>query len=384
MATIYPMPITVKQVTQKEHGTEYQTWLVSGYVNGKRIRIRCKSEDEARMRKTEEETKAINAERSTRFIQTRLAPAQLNEAEACFDRLLPKYTLTEAIDYFLRHFHAPDFQITVGEASTKFRAAMEGVIRDRTLVQLKSSLGQFERFTNNGYVHEIEPETIERFLQGLRAKNGTDKASRKTWNNYRADLHLFFEWCREKQQRYVSVNPVADIKRFKIEREHIEVLPVETARELMEYVSGFKGGKLVQYFSLAMFAGVRPGGELEKLSDNPELVDLSNKVIRITPAISKTGKPRQIKIRTNLAKWLEQFRGEILPVNSDRELKAIRRQFGLSHDVCRHTFISMHIGAFKSFAGAAMESGNSETIIRNHYLNTSSLAEAKQFWKIEP
>jgi len=26
------MPITVKQVTQREHGTEYQTWLVDGYV----------------------------------------------------------------------------------------------------------------------------------------------------------------------------------------------------------------------------------------------------------------------------------------------------------------------------------------------------------------
>jgi hypothetical protein len=135
------MPITVKQVTQREHGTEYQTWMVGGYVNGKRIRIRCKSEDEARMRKSEEETKAINAERSARFIQTGLTAAQLNEAEACFDRLAPKYSLTEAVDYFLKHFHAPDFTITVSEASTKFRSAMEGVIRDRSLIQLKSTLG---------------------------------------------------------------------------------------------------------------------------------------------------------------------------------------------------------------------------------------------------
>jgi hypothetical protein len=103
------MPITVKQVTQREHGTEYQTWMVDGYVNGKRIRIRCKSENEARMRKSEEETRAINSERSSRFIQTRLTAAQLNEAESCFDRLAPKYSLTDATDYFLRNFHAPDF-----------------------------------------------------------------------------------------------------------------------------------------------------------------------------------------------------------------------------------------------------------------------------------
>jgi hypothetical protein len=33
---------------------------------------------------------------------------------------------------------------------------------------------------------------------------------------------------------------------------------------------------------------------------------------------------------------------------------------------------------------AAIESGNSEKIIRDHYLNTSSLTQAKAFWKIEP
>ncbi len=378
------MPITVKQVTQREHGTEYQTWMVGGYVNGKRIRIRCKSEDEARMRKSEEETKAINSERSSRFIQTRLTTAQLSEAEACFDRLAPKYALTEAVDYFLRHFHAPDFTITVGEASTKFRSAMEGVIRDRTLMQLKSTLGQFERFTDNSHVHEVTEETVERFLQSLRARNGTDKASRKTWNNYRGELHQFFEWCREKQQRHVSVNPITDVKRFKIDGGHVEVLTVQECRDLMDHVAEFKEGKLVRYFALALFAGIRPGGELAKLADSPQLVDLDNKVIRISAAMAKTRKSRQITIRPNLLKWLKRFQGEILPANASHELKHIRKQLKLSHDVLRHTFISKHIGAFKSFADAAIESGNSEKIIRDHYLNTSSLGDAKQFWKIQP
>jgi site-specific recombinase XerD len=380
------MPITVKQVTQREHGTEYQTWMVGGYVNGKRIRIRCKSEDEARMRKSEEETKAINAERSSRFIQTRLTAAQLSEAESCFDRLAPKYTLIQAVDYFLQHFHAPDFTITVGEASTKFRGAMEGRVRDRSLIQLKSTLGQFERFTENSNVHEVTAETVERFLQSLRAKNGTDKASRKTWNNYRADIHLFLEWCREKPQRYVSANPVADVKRFKIDRDHVNVLNVDQCQELMEHVAQFREGRLVRFFALALFAGIRPGkkGELEKLGNSPQLVDLESKVIRITPSMSKTRQSRQIKIRPNLFKWLKRYPGEILPAKSDRELTAIRKKFELTHDVLRHTFISMHIGAFKSFADAALESGNSEKIIRNHYLNVVPAGQAKAFWKIQP
>jgi hypothetical protein len=44
----------------------------------------------------------------------------------------------------------------------------------------------------------------------------------------------------------------------------------------------------------------------------------------------------------------------------------------------------MHVGAFKSFADAAIESGNSEKIIRDHYFNTSATPEAKAFWRIYP
>jgi hypothetical protein len=154
--------------------------------------------------------------------------------------------------------------------------------------------------------------------------------------------------------------------------------------QLMQYVSGFREGRLVRYFGLALFAGIRPGGELRKLARHPELVSIENKVIRIPAAISKTRKARQIKIRPNLAKWLRKYPGEILPVNAINEVAAIRAKFQLTHDVLRHSFISYHIGAFKSFADAAIESGNSETIIRDHYLNTSSLGDSKRFWKIEP
>src|SRR5258708_14271388 len=105
--------IGIKQVTLKQQGYTYQAWEVHGYrPDGTRIRIRCKSEDEARIRKSEQETAAINSERASRFIPTRLTADQLSEAESCFDRLAPKYTLTEATDYFLKHYPAPTFQIS--------------------------------------------------------------------------------------------------------------------------------------------------------------------------------------------------------------------------------------------------------------------------------
>jgi Phage integrase, N-terminal SAM-like domain len=363
----------------------YEFWHVQGTdLEGRRIRKKFSTRDAALDWKNRKEIELLNRGRKLHSVITDLSNEQIKEAQACFLRLRDRYRLTECIDFFLQHFHEPDFKISLSEANVKFRGALEGQVRERTMVQLKSTLGQFERFMENCDLHEITHEDVERYLRSLRAKDGVNSASRKTWNNYRADLHLFFEWCTDKQRRWISSNPAADTTRFKIDGDHIEVLNLDRARGLMNHVAEFKGGKLVRYFALALFAGVRPGGELEKLAQREELIDLSNKVVRITASVSKTGKPRQIKIRENLRQWLTRFPGEIFPVNCDREFKAVRKKFALSHDILRHTFISMHIGAFKSFADAALESGNSEKIIRDHYLNTSTSNEAKSFWKIYP
>jgi hypothetical protein len=50
----------------------------------------------------------------------------------------------------------------------------------------------------------------------------------------------------------------------------------------------------------------------------------------------------------------------------------------------RHTFISMFVAKFRSMGEAALQAGNSESIIRRHYLDLKSATEAEQFWGILP
>ncbi len=50
----------------------------------------------------------------------------------------------------------------------------------------------------------------------------------------------------------------------------------------------------------------------------------------------------------------------------------------------RHTFISMFVAKFRSIGEAALQAGNSETIIRKHYLDLKDAAEAEEFWGILP
>ena len=91
---------------------------------------------------------------------------------------------------------------------------------------------------------------------------------------------------------------------------------------------------------------------------------------------------------TDFMKWLEKYPIEdypIIPTRRFRDLWVdVREQRKLTHDVMRHTFISMTVGAFRSVGDASLQAGNSEAVIRKHYLDLKSVEEADAFWKIVP
>ena len=98
------------------------------------------------------------------------------------------------------------------------------------------------------------------------------------------------------------------------------------------------------------------------------------------------GEYRTINIQPNLSGWLKPFakdKKSIVVTNFDKRVKRVRQVNKLGRDVLRHTFISMHVAKFKSVGTTALQSGNSEAIIRRHYLKIVAENEAKQFWTIK-
>ena len=156
----------------------------------------------------------------------------------------------------------------------------------------------------------------------------------------------------------------------------------------MRWAEDNHGGKLVPFVALCLFAGIRPDlyeGEISKLK--PEHVRLDTGVILIEPEVSKVRMKRAVTIQPNLAAWLRSYpltEFPIMPVGFKRLRLKFRKQFSLSHDVLRHTFISMYVGKFRSLGDAALQAGNSESIIRKHYLDLKSTTEAEKFWGIRP
>lgn len=481
--------VSLSETVERKGQYSYTTFLVRWREDDKICRKRFQIQSEAEAFVLTKEIELGNRSAALHNVVTRLSSDQVREAESAFQRLGDRYTLAEAIEFFLSNFTRPDFTIPIAKA---VRAFLEGKekdgVRPRSIIQLESTLRQFEAFAfihglaegekaalesgraalakralatpeeiarkmppkhraafraavreagedspavlpevfaalpaeirnaaadtreaierkrqpsdwqivaeirhtvSEPDLHTVTTPLVESFLRSLRGKDGISNASRKTWNNFRADLHSFFSWCADPQRRWLPKNPASPIVKFKLSRGVPDVLSIGQAEALMSHVASFEKGALVPYFALALFAGLRTGedGELHKLAthaDRGKLMDLENGVIHIQPEISKTGQYRQVKIRENLARWLVAYPLPILPVNHSRMIRAVRAKFKLTHDVLRHTFFSMHIAAFDSVGRAALEGGNTEGIIRRHYLNMTSPEEGKRFWQIAP
>lgn len=371
----------------KQHGATYEAWLVYGYApDGTRIRKQFQDAEEAKAWASTEEIRQMNLDLTSRPVLTRLSQDQLLTAELAMSRLgTANGTLLDAVEHYLKTYRPAKVRIMIKDAIDRFLEAKAAAgVRDRTRTQLKSVLTQFSaKFGETKYLDEVTTDVCIGFLR-------TRGTTPKTWNNYRADLHNLFEHAKSKAVGWVGTNPVADIEKRKVDGRGMPcILKFDQCAALMADAEVFEGGALVPYVALALFAGLRPGpdGELHKLlrSENrSDYVDLVNGVIHIQPEVSKTRDYRQIKIRPNLASWLKAYPVASLPTNFDRSLKKLRKKHSLGHDVLRHTFFSMHVGAFGSVSEAALEGGNSEQICKKHYLNLTAKADAVRFWEIDP
>jgi integrase len=114
---------------------------------------------------------------------------------------------------------------------------------------------------------------------------------------------------------------------------------------------------------------------------------LETGLIFIRPEVSKIREPRRIAIQPNLAAWLKAYPLDRYPLivgDFQKRREKFKDRFNLTYDVMRHTFISMFVGKYRSIGEAAIQAGNSENIIRRHYLDLKGKEESERFFNIVP
>ena len=389
--------LTIREHHEVKNGKGYSSFLVQGWKeNGKWKRKKFKNRKDAERFVALKVVELQNEGRSQRMVLSPLTDEQIQEAVEAFDQLGKTYSLKQAVTFFLENHREPGFTIKMGEAYKIYleERASEGV-RARTLIQSKSVLKQFVEAYDDPYVHQVTSQTLQSFLKSLRAKDGISPAKRKTWNNYRNELNHFFSWSGKQDLRtkrpWTFVNPVEDVhvftaKQVAEQRPEVATTSVEDVEKIFSTLMRWRGGVLVKCFALAYFAGIRPDGEMKRLSPREkELINLATGMIKIPANVSKTKEARLVTVTENLSKWLKAYPDTpIIPKNFDRLMKQARKHFGLSHDETRHSFISYHVALNRSVGDAALQAGNSEAIVKKHYLNLYPSEEGHKFFEIIP
>jgi integrase len=183
---------------------------------------------------------------------------------------------------------------------------------------------------------------------------------------------------------------------------------VEEAKALMKAASvDLHADKMVPYFAVCLFAGLRPS-EATRLDWSR--IRFEDERIEILKATTKTRRRRWAKIEPNGLEWLRPFArpsglivGGIADVTWKRRFNRIRIEAGLrpdpdaedaetapkasvlwGQDVMRHSFASYWLAVNKNAPELAEIMGNTVPIIRKHYENTVLESVAKGFWEIVP
>ncbi|MDE3084727.1 MAG: tyrosine-type recombinase/integrase [Verrucomicrobiota bacterium] len=373
-------------ITQFTNPSGKVVFRISGWLDGKRIRKNFGTRAEAEAERQVLEVHRLQGETGVRPTVTRLTEDQLHEAEAVVRRLAGKpHSLSFYVDFALANYREPMTQKFLTEAVADYVATKEheyeqDLLSEPHLTRLKRDLTRLQKHFPGATVAEL---TAPRLIEYFEARH----AALKTFNNRRGVVSTFLKFALQRD--WIAENPLIKIppRRIRRRRSGAATLTAEQAKRLMAYIEE-NHPSAVPFFTLCLFAGIRPclrTGEILRLK--PEHIKLTEGVIRIDSDVSKVREPRTVTIQPNLAAWLRAYplgKFPIIAPNLQHIREKAVEKFHLSHDIMRHTFISMFVGKFRSMGEAALQAGNSESIIRKHYLDLKSAAEAEEFFSIVP
>jgi integrase len=218
------------------------------------------------------------------------------EALNAIDDLKPYgKTISEAVDYYIRHLKATERSIKIPEAIADFVAFKVQKGRSiRYIGDLKSRMSAFAKAFPNDYANEITSRMIEDWLSKLPVSNLTK-------NNYRRNVGVFFTYC--VRQGYCSDNP---IKRVEEATERYKEVSIFTPKDMALMLAEAQGD-ILAYLVIGGFAGLRDS-ETKRLEW--ERIKLSRGIIDLIGNKTKTAASRIVTIEPVLAHYLKGFANE--------------------------------------------------------------------------
>ncbi|MBQ9727645.1 MAG: tyrosine-type recombinase/integrase [Kiritimatiellae bacterium] len=284
--------------------------------------------------------------------------------------------------------------------------AMFELRRERYAPAQRRSIGALE-CAERFFCRKLGPETEVAGLTDAQVEKAlAEFGSADSWNSLFRRLRLCLNWAA--REKLVERSPLRTLGPRRVDwREPAHFLPdrVERIMRTAEAHPGPLEGAVGASLALGFFAGVRT---VEILRARWEDLDLEAGTLRIPRPKGYTNgrRPRLVELEANAVAWLRLWRGWTAAATAARPAGRIVAQpfrllewkkkwlepAGLSwgndaaHNVMRHTYATMHVGAFRNAAATALNLGHGRgtDLLERHYRGLVPRAVAQAHWRILP
>lgn len=360
-------------------------YRVTGWtLDRQRIRENYASQKAAVARRVELENEFLRGKQPENVRATTLTADQLRHAETAYTLLgidADPGELVRGIRYWIdhgRHQTGPEDAPRLDDAIAQWAAWLpESGLRPRSQDTLRHRVNMFSRLVGNPKLGEITPDFLDGYFGRLKGSPAGKDASKRA-------LSSFFNWCLERPRRWMTINPARGVRVLPKNRVDHQpaILTVQEAERVMRAAESVEGSRMVPWFALGLFGGLRP---TEAARMTWEQVNLIDGQIRLEASQVKTGSSRIVEINDTLRTWLEAYRSA--PIGYwQTTFRNIVLASGVkwTPDVLRHTAATALLRIVGKYADVARELGNSEAILRKHYEGRMSSTDAQKIFALRP
>ena len=209
--------------------------------------------------------------------------------------------------------------------------------------------------------------------------------SNVTFNNYRRQLLIFFNWCKKRD--LIKNNPIERIDCRKIRKGDVEFYSIGQCQELLE--KSESNAWLHFYIAVALFTGIRKE-ELFRIKCRD--IYLDSREIVLSASVTKTRQRRIVRIPENLVKYFEAYNPIETDENgfifSDSAITQRLKRFGKSlsfkliKNGFRHTTATYYLAKSQNEYETARQLGHSVEMLKLHYAGLARQSEAEAFYQL--
>lgn len=313
-------------------------------------------------------------------------------------------TVRDAVEFWLPYYAKKIASIPLSDAIDQFIAHCRSKGKATSTINERIyRLGLLKwAYEENAEVTVFEACEVDN-LRGF-IKDEEDRTSSASARNVWAVISAFGTWAKNRD--LLRLNPCTVIEKPQPGERPIKVMAPDEAKELLKIAIKHYDREVLSYIVISLFAGIRPHEFVTELPKRDGWITFNwsailnrSKLVK-ERRLGKIKKARQVPVNETLTSWIEYIQNKesgLLagPVVSGYSFYQRFRRWKRAHypkempaiedDILRHSYGTYRVLQLGEVGVVALEMGNSESMVRHHYLDGERTEEdAEEYWKLTP